>query len=138
MQHLLKEVDKMQQLTDDERPLICGVGLGGFWAERIGFLCDMRQVMVNPNLFPEETMPGKIDRPEEYVDIATKCVDNFRDKNRDRCLVLLSRNDEALDNQRSADLLQPYYEIIWDDKQSHKFKNISPHLLRIQAFKAMG
>ncbi|QWA12846.1 alpha/beta hydrolase [Sodalis ligni] len=138
MQHLLKEVDKMQQLTDDERPLICGVGLGGFWAERIGFLCDMRQVIVNPNLFPAENMPGKIDRPEEYVDIATKCVENFRDKNRDRCLVLLSRHDEALDNQRSADLLKPYYEIIWDEKQSHKFKNISPHLLRIQAFKALG
>ncbi|CAJ0993557.1 hypothetical protein NVIRENTERO_00996 [Sodalis praecaptivus] len=71
MQHLLKEVDKMQQLTDDDRPLICGVGLGGFWAERIGFLCGMRQVIFNPNLFPEENMPGKIDRPEEYVDIAT-------------------------------------------------------------------
>ncbi len=38
MQHLLKEVDKMLQLTADDRPLICGVGLGGYWAERIGFL----------------------------------------------------------------------------------------------------
>ena len=28
MQHLLKEVDKMLQLNVDERPLICGVGLG--------------------------------------------------------------------------------------------------------------
>ncbi len=37
MQHLLKEVDKMLQLNVDERPLICGVGLGGYWAERIGF-----------------------------------------------------------------------------------------------------
>lgn len=37
MQHLLKEVDKMLQLNVDDRPLICGVGLGGYWAERIGF-----------------------------------------------------------------------------------------------------
>ncbi len=43
MQHLLKEVDKMLQLTADDRPLICGVGLGGYWAERIGFLCDIRR-----------------------------------------------------------------------------------------------
>lgn len=28
MQHLLKEVDKMLQLNVDDRPLICGVGLG--------------------------------------------------------------------------------------------------------------
>lgn len=98
MQHLLKEVDKMLQLNVDERPLICGVGLGGYWAERIGFLCDIRQVVFNPNLFPNENMEGKIDRPEEYVDIATKCVSNFREKNRDRCLVILSRNDEALNS----------------------------------------
>ncbi len=52
MQHLLKEVDKMLQLTADDRPLICGVGLGGYWAERIGFLCDIRQAVFNPNLFP--------------------------------------------------------------------------------------
>ncbi|STH83200.1 Predicted esterase [Escherichia coli] len=88
MQHLLKEVDKMLQLNVDERPLICGVGLGGYWAERIGFLCDIRQVIFNPNLFPYENMEGKIDRPEEYADIATKCVTNFREKNRDRCLVI--------------------------------------------------
>lgn len=80
MQHLLKEVDKMLQLNVDDRPLICGVGLGGFWAERIGFLCDIRQVVFNPNLFPYENMEGKIDRPEEYADIATKCVTNFREK----------------------------------------------------------
>lgn len=43
MQHLLKEVDKMLQLNVDDRPLICGVGLGGYWAERIGFLCDIRR-----------------------------------------------------------------------------------------------
>lgn len=114
MQHLLKEVDKMLQLNVDERPLICGVGLGGYWAERIGFLCDIRQVIFNPNLFPYENMEGKIDRPEEYADIATKCVTNFREKNRDRCLVILSRNDEALNSQRTSEELHHYYEIVWD------------------------
>ncbi|WP_432804922.1 YqiA/YcfP family alpha/beta fold hydrolase, partial [Escherichia coli] len=72
------------------RLVICGVGLGGYWAERVGFLCDIRQVIFNPNLFPYENMEGKIDRPEEYADIATKCVTNFREKNRDRCLVILA------------------------------------------------
>ena len=138
MQHLLKEVDKMLQLNVDERPLICGVGLGGYWAERIGFLCDIRQVVFNPNLFPEENMEGKIDRPEEYVDIATKCVSNFREKNRDRCLAILSRQDEALNSHRAAEFLHPYYEIVWDEEQTHKFKNISPHLQRIKAFKTLG
>ena len=138
VKRLLKEVDKMLQLNVDDRPLICGVGLGGYWAERIGFLCDIRQVVFNPNLFPNENMEGKIDRPEEYVDIATKCVSNFREKNRDRCLVILSRNDEALNSHRAAELLHHYYEIVWDEEQTHKFKNISPHLQRIKAFKTLG
>ncbi|KFX07859.1 hypothetical protein KP22_07135 [Pectobacterium betavasculorum] len=138
MQHLLKQVDKMMQHSNDDRPLICGVGLGGFWAERVGFLCDIRQVIVNPNLFPQENMSGKIDRPEEYLDIATKCVANFREKNRDRCMVMLSRQDEMLDSQRSAQALGEYYEIVWDDIQTHKFKSISPHLQRIKAFKTLG
>ncbi len=80
MQYLLKEVDKAIQQGGDEKSLICGVGLGGFWAERIGFLCGIRQVAFNPNLYPQENMSGKIDRPEEYIDIASKCIDGFREK----------------------------------------------------------
>ncbi|MBK5142123.1 alpha/beta hydrolase [Budviciaceae bacterium BWR-B9] len=135
MQYLLKETDKAVQQSDDSSPLICGVGLGGFWAERIGFLCGIRQTIFNPNLFPHENMPGKIDRPEEYLDIATKCVAEFRTKNQDNCLVILSRHDEALDSQRSAEVLSPYYPLIWDEKQGHKFKEISSHLQAIKAFK---
>ncbi|KAB7897587.1 hypothetical protein GA565_17245 [Rouxiella sp. S1S-2] len=134
MQHLIKEVDKVQQQAEGKTTLICGVGLGGYWAERIGFLCGIRQVMFNPNLSPQSNMTGKIDRPEEYVDIATKCVSDFREKNRDQCLVILSREDGVLDSQESANALSPYYPIIWDEKQSHKFKNISVHLPSIKAF----
>ncbi|MEC5319756.1 alpha/beta hydrolase YcfP [Brenneria populi subsp. brevivirga] len=136
MQHLLKQVDKLIQQAEDASPLICGVGLGGFWAERIGFLCGIRQVIFNPNLYPQENMRGKIDRPEEYLDIATKCVADFREKNRHRCLVVLSREDEMLDSQRSARALGGYYEIVWDDEQTHKFNSISTHLPRIKTFKA--
>ncbi|RQW63247.1 alpha/beta hydrolase YcfP [Vibrio viridaestus] len=135
MQHLLKEVSKLLDSTDDKQPLICGVGLGGYWSERIGFLCGIKQVVFNPNLFPHENMPGLIDRPEEYLDISTKCVDNFREKNSKRCLAILSKQDELLDIQRIEQELSNYYPIIWDESQSHKFKKISQHLKEIQSFK---
>ncbi|NAV96719.1 YqiA/YcfP family alpha/beta fold hydrolase, partial [Salmonella sp. hn-h2] len=85
------------------------------------------------NLAPQDSMVGKIDRPEEYLDIATKCVSDFREKNRARCLVVLSREDGVLDSQKTADALHPFYPIVWDDQQSHKFKDISTHLQRIKA-----
>ncbi|NGN97318.1 alpha/beta hydrolase [Grimontia sp. S25] len=135
MQHLLKEVSKQMEMSDDKSPLICGVGLGGFWSERIGFLSGIKQVIFNPNLFPQENMEGRIDRPEEYADIATKCVENFRTKNAGRCMVVLSKEDEILDNSRSEEALSPYYDIVWDETQTHKFKSISHHLQAMKAFK---
>ncbi|GJJ79568.1 UPF0227 protein [Pasteurella canis] len=135
MQFLLNEVHKLVSESKDPMPLICGVGLGGYWSERIGFLCGIKQAIFNPNLFPYENMQGKIDRPEEYEDIATKCVENFREKNRGNCLVFLSKDDGVLDSRRSADVLSPFYEIIWDEVETHKFKKISHHLQKIKAFK---
>ncbi|MGL5672503.1 MAG: YqiA/YcfP family alpha/beta fold hydrolase, partial [Plesiomonas shigelloides] len=48
---------------------------------------------------------------------------------------ILSTQDEVLDNRLTQEELNDFYEIVWDDKQSHKFKNISHHLQRIKAFK---
>ncbi|AAO10461.1 alpha/beta hydrolase [Vibrio vulnificus] len=135
MQHLLKEVHKAIEQSNDPEPIICGVGLGGYWSERIGFLCGIKQVIFNPNLHPENNMAGRIDRPEEYEDIATKCVEQFRMKNKGRCLVILSRDDEIHDNSKTAQALENYYEVVWDDKETHKFKKISQHLQKMKAFK---
>lgn len=135
MQHLLKEVNKVIEQSDDPEPVICGVGLGGYWSERVGFLCGIKQVIFNPNLHPEINMQGRIDRPEEYEDIATKCIEKFRMKNNGRCLVILSKEDEIHDNSKTAEELEDYYDIVWDETQSHKFKKISQHLQTIKAFK---
>lgn len=138
MSHLLKEVHKHLQNCDDPAPLICGVGLGGYWSERIGFLCGVRQVLLNPNLHPEDNMVGKIEWPEEYTDIGSKCVSDFRNKNSGKCLCILSTGDEVLDNSKSETELKEYYEIVWDEKQKHKFRDISHHLQTIKKFKAQG
>lgn len=135
MQHLLKEVTKVVEQSGDPSPLICGVGLGGYWSERIGFLCGIKQAIFNPNLNPEDNMQGRIDRPEEYADIATKCIKDYREQNKDNCLVFLSRNDEIRDNQDSYEALSPYYKVVWDESEMHKFKKISQHLQTIKAFK---
>lgn len=138
LSHLLKEVQKQLALCDDKQVLITGVGLGGYWSERIGFLCGIRSVLFNPNLHPEETMIGRIERPEEYTDIATKCVTEFRTKNAGKTLCILSRGDDVLDNTRTEQELSDYYSIIWDDKESHKFKSISSHLPEIKRFMAQS
>ncbi|AAU37365.1 MULTISPECIES: alpha/beta hydrolase YcfP [Basfia] len=136
MTYILNETHKLVSETQDDKPMICGVGLGGYWAERVGFLCGVKQIILNPNLFPEENMEGKIDRPEEYLDIKTKCIEDFREKNQSRCLVFLSKNDKVVDPKRSEALLSHYYEVIWDDTDAHQFKHIAPYIQRLKEFKA--
>ena len=135
MQHLLKEVAKQMKHSDDPAPLMVGVGLGAYWAERIGFLNGLKSVLINPNLHPEENMQGKVDRPEEYADIANKCVSQFREKNTHKAMCIFSVNDEMFDNQQLASELSAYYSIDWDDVQPHKFPQLAAHLPKIKAFK---
>ena len=135
MQYLLNEVNKQIALSDDPAPLILGVGLCGYWAERIGFLNGIKSVLINPNLAPQDNMVGKIDRPEEYADIANKCVKGFRDKNTAKALCILARNDTVTDNLATEALLKDFYRIEWDDEQQHKFASLAAHLQLIKTFK---
>lgn len=135
MQHLLNEVQKQRKLSDDPEPLMIGVGLGAYWCERIAFLSGLKSVLINPNLQPQDNMVGKIDRPEEYTDIACKCVSHFREKNKNKALIILSKQDQVIDNFLSAELLAPFYSIIWDEQQPHKFPSLGEHLPMIKSFK---
>ncbi|GIU31520.1 alpha/beta hydrolase YcfP [Shewanella schlegeliana] len=136
MQYLLNEVSKQIASSDDKSPLILGVGLGGYWAERIGFLNGIKSVLINPNLLPQDNMTGKIDRPEEYGDIANKCVKDFRALNKGKALCILARQDEVNDNRAVESTLKDYYAIEWDDEQLHKFSSLATQLQLIKAFKA--
>ena len=138
MSHILKEVHSHIQTSDDKNPLICGVGLGGYWSERIGFLCGIKQVIFNPNLHPEDNMVGRIEWPEEYFDIGSKCSKDFRENNKHQCLCILSTVDDVLDSKLSNYELTNYYPIIFDDKQGHKFRDIAVHLPTIKKFKMEG
>ncbi|MEL1219908.1 YqiA/YcfP family alpha/beta fold hydrolase, partial [Aeromonas hydrophila] len=121
------------KIVDDNGDIV--VNEREYWSERIGFLCGIKQVIFNPNLHPEITMQGKIDRPEEYEDIGTKCVSEFRSKNSGNCLCILSVQDEVRDNGETERELKNYYNIVWDERETHKFKNISHHLQQMKAFK---
>ena len=50
-------------------------------------------------------------------------------------MCILSVNDEVVDNRETERELKDYYNIIWDERETHKFKNISSHLQAIKAFK---
>ncbi|CAG9001184.1 MAG: hypothetical protein CENE_03202 [Candidatus Celerinatantimonas neptuna] len=136
MSFLLNEVTReISHCSPQEPMLIIGVGLGGYWSERIGFLCGIPAVMVNPNIHPEKTMADKIERIEEFDHIKGKCISNFRELNCQRSLVILSKQDEALNSEDTAKELSPYYSIVWDEEQTHKFADLSPYLQSIKAFR---
>ncbi|WP_372872436.1 alpha/beta hydrolase YcfP [Shewanella sp.] len=134
MQQLLHDVARETQHVEKNGVIAVGVGLGGFWAERIGFLSGIRSVLINPNLNPEDNMIGRIDRPEEYADIEDKCVSEFRQKNAGKSLCILSRQDEVQDNSQTERILAPFYPVLWDEEQPHKFPSLGTYLPVIRAF----
>ncbi|MDU8924252.1 alpha/beta hydrolase YcfP [Pasteurellaceae bacterium LIM206] len=135
MSYILAETHKLVSENKDLVPMICGCGLGGYWAERVGFLCGIKQVILNPNLHPAVNMEGRIDRPEEYLSIEGKCVSEFRVKNKGRCLVFLSLNNKIVDPRQSEQELSPYYQVIWDNTSAHQFKHITPYIRQLREFK---
>ncbi|EHK91418.1 hypothetical protein RHAA1_02214 [Aggregatibacter actinomycetemcomitans RhAA1] len=54
MTFLLNEVHMVSE-SKNKNTLICGVGFGGYWAKRIGFLCGIKQAIFNriPDFDPE-------------------------------------------------------------------------------------
>lgn len=67
--------------------------------------------------------------------ISAKCVTEFRKKNSGNCLCILSVQDKVRDNRDTERELKNYYDIMWDEHETHKFKNILRHLQRMKAFK---
>ncbi len=88
MQHLLKEVRQNVFAVECGRApaLICGVGLGGYWAERIGFVRypsgGFNEPVPYEKTWRENRSPGRI-CGHRY-----KVRDQLSRKNRDRCLVI--------------------------------------------------
>ena len=82
-------------------------------------------------------MVGKIEWPEEYLDIETKCISGFRNNNSKNCLCILSRTDEMVDSHQTEQELGEFYQIIFDESQGHKFRDISHHLQTIKQFKTL-
>lgn len=134
MSHLLNEITEIISHCQPEEPIaIIGVGLGGYWSERIGFLCGVPSVIINPNIHPEDNMQDKVERIEEFEHIRGKCINNFRQMYQKQSLVILSRHDELLDTSAIAEELAPFYDIVWDETQTHKFADLGPYLSQIKA-----
>jgi predicted esterase YcpF (UPF0227 family) len=134
MSHLLKEVKKQLDMSTDPKPLICGVA--GRLLERADRVSVRHQAGgLQPQPAPGREHAGQDRQAGRVRGHRHQCVTEFRNKNSGNCLCILSVQDEIRDNRDTERELKNYYDIVWDERETHKFKNISHHLQRMKAFK---
>lgn len=124
--------------------ILIGTSLGGFWANYFAQKYDLKCVLFNPALEPDNTLKKYIG--ENLVNYTTSKITSFTKEDLDRYrkyqvpinkgtfrTSLLGRNDEVIDHKKSAELLKGTHVIYTNDK--HRIADITPLAEQIEKTK---
>jgi len=127
------EIDVLLAETDDLTPMIIGKSLGGLIAEKISEIFDINAVLINPSLFPNNTLKSfediKIKHYTTGVEYRTGKFCKFLSKYSSKkhlgsCLVLLDADDEFLNSCSTAKELSEFYMVHIFEGGSHGFQHL--------------
>ena len=131
----------------DDRLMLIGSSLGGFWAQRLAPEFGARIVLINPSMRPDETLARHTGRyrnaasGEETV-LTAEDVRALKAHRVEPCnptvptLVLLDADDEVLDYRRAETALRGCGRTIVYPGGSHRFEHLAEALPAICALYA--
>ena len=135
----------LQELIEsyDEKITLIGSSLGGYYALYLAKKYALNAVLINPSIYPYETLKKVEKYPANFYDGATfewngQHIESLKayevnDVNAVKSLLLLQKGDVTLDYKEALNKL-PNAEIILEEGGSHSFENIQRHFDRITAF----
>ena len=135
----------LQELIEsyDEKITLIGSSLGGYYALYLAKKYSLKVVLINPSIYPYETLKKVEHYPTNFYDgttfewnehhIESLKVYEVNDLNEVKGLLLLQKGDETLDYKEALNKL-PNAEIILEEDGNHSFENIQRHFDRITAF----
>lgn len=129
---------------------VVGSSLGGFYALYLAQRFDLGLVLINPALYPYDTLKAmlgevpvygtdvsfswteeKLEQLKELGKTVTRAIGDLSSLHWARTLVLLAEKDELLDSAHTANVLNKA-SIVLDSKEDHRFQSIVPYLDNIQ------
>lgn len=140
-------VDTLSQLISAilpyERVSLIGSSLGGYYSIFLANRFDLKYVLINPAISPQNTLQNHIGMVQSYydessfawTDLHIKDLGEFRVKNpnQENCMLLLQKEDEVLDYKDALNFL-PDAKIILEEGGSHSFSGIERHFDAIGKF----
>ena len=131
----------------DDRLMLIGSSLGGFWAQRLAPEFGARIVLINPSTRPDETLARHTGRYRNAVSgeetvLTAEDVRALKAHRVEPCnptvptLVLLDADDEVLDYRRAETALRGCGRTIVYPGGSHRFEHLAEALPAIRALYA--
>jgi uncharacterized protein len=120
----------LNNLPENEKVLLIGTSLGGFWSRWAAESFNQQGILINPSLMPGKSLPlgsfATYSEQPQQIEVTQADLDAFEDyqvltPNGDNCQVFLAMDDEVINSQQSFTQLCHHYSIHTFPTGSHRF-----------------
>lgn len=130
----------------DDDIAVMGTSLGGYYARIIGAIFGLKTILVNPCLHPELSMRQRIGKDvvnystNKKIVVDDSTIDGYETLNdrfgnlRGESLVLLDRDDEVLDSEKTKRELQNEAHVVMFKGGNHRFQHMESALVNIDQY----
>ena len=138
----IKTLEELIESYSEDVKLI-GSSLGGYYTIYLAQKYDLRALLINPSIYPYETLKMAIDEAVCFYDESSyewrgshlEMLQNYRVQTpkESNFLLLVQKGDELLNFQEAVDKL-PDAKIVIEDGGSHGFDGIERHFEGVRDF----
>lgn len=135
--------EMIESYQANEEVYLMGSSLGGYYSMYLSDKYDLKAVLINPAIYPFETLKRALGKGINYYDTSTyewneshlDMLINYEieDPQMENFLVLLQKGDELLDYEEAIDKL-PEAQRVVEEGGTHSFEGIECHFKKIEAF----
>lgn len=137
----IKTLEELIESYDNVK--LIGSSLGGFYTMYLGNKYDLQSVLINPSIYPYDTLSSCVGQAPNFYDQSSfewnnthiemlkKYITNI--KNSKKFMLLVQKGDELLDYKESVEKLKNA-SLYVEEGGSHSFENIELHFENIKEF----
>lgn len=138
-------IQTLEELIEsyDKDVVLIGSSLGGFYSIYLAQKYSLKAVLINPSIFPFETLklvlgtaPNFYDNStfewsENHIEMLKQYVSDVKDQS--NILLLVQKGDELLNYKHALNKVPDASHIV-EDGGNHSFENIERHFEKIDSF----
>lgn len=135
--------EMIESYQANEKVYLIGASLGGYYSMYLSDKYDLQTVLINPAMYPFETLKRALGKGINYYDNSTyewneshlDMLINYEieDPQMENFFLLLQKGDELLDYEEAIEKL-PEVQMVVEEGGTHGFEGIEHHFEKIREF----